>query len=889
VNSATQITALAPAGSAGVSDISLATLAGTTTSASAFTYVAQQQQQQVAPTITITPSTVPNPTFGAAYSQTLTASGGTAPYSYAVTSGALPAGLTLNTTGTLSGTPTAGGTFNFTVTATDGAASPGPYTGSQAYTVTVAAPTLTMTPAQAPLTVGNNVAYTQNFAASGGTAPYTYTVITGALPTGLTLSSGGVLTGTSTADGVYNFSVRATDSSTGIGPFTVTQSYTATVAVIPAPTIATLSVATGTAAGGTSVAITGTDLTGTSAVTFGGTAATSFTVVSATQVTAVSPAGSAGAVNVAVSTAGGTATLPAAFTYMAVQQIPPPPTVVAPANVAVTFNSTGTTIDLTSSVSGVSSSIAIATAPANGTTSVAGNVVTYTPTADYYGADSFTFTATGPGGTSAPASVSLNVAGGAPRAAPQTGNTGDNQMVSIELTRGAAVGPFTAATIVSTSPSDAATTRITSTGEGAARRFFLEATAAPRFGGTVRINYTLTNAFGTSPAGVVTLTVAARADPSKDRNVIALTEAQVQATRRFGRSQIANFMRRNEQLHNGGGRSSQNISVNVIDPTRERRAEDMMAAPVMPKRDSDMDGNATATDAPTAPASSSDTPTGLMASMSMWISGAIDIATRDATTFAPKLSANTSGISGGVDFKISKHSAIGFGGGYGDVTTDISGKTAELRASSNLFAVYGSTKLFDNGFLDVVAGHGSLDFKTRRRIAGTELTALGSRTGSMNIAAVSFGINRTIEALDWSLYSKLEYMDSSLAAYVETSGGARNNLRLSALEDKSYSAGLGVRLQRVMETGVGTVTPRLRAEWGREFGKADVQFVDYADIVDAASRSITGRHNEQNYYQTSIGTMIDLKNDWSFDLEYALNYNTATLSSGIKVQVSRAF
>ncbi len=81
------------------------------------------------PTITLAPSTLPEILAGVYYSQTITASGGTAPYTYAVTAGALPSGLTLSSGGVLSGTTTAGGSFGFTVTATDSAAC----TGSQAY------------------------------------------------------------------------------------------------------------------------------------------------------------------------------------------------------------------------------------------------------------------------------------------------------------------------------------------------------------------------------------------------------------------------------------------------------------------------------------------------------------------------------------------------------------------------------------------------------------------------------------------------------------------------------------------------------------------------------------------------------------------------------------
>ena len=87
--------------------------------------------QVVQPTsaITLTPSSLTAGQVGAGYSQALTATGGTAPYGYAVTSGSLPKGLVLSTGGVLSGTPTASGSATFNVTATD--SSSGKYTGSQ--------------------------------------------------------------------------------------------------------------------------------------------------------------------------------------------------------------------------------------------------------------------------------------------------------------------------------------------------------------------------------------------------------------------------------------------------------------------------------------------------------------------------------------------------------------------------------------------------------------------------------------------------------------------------------------------------------------------------------------------------------------------------------------
>lgn len=176
--------------------------------------------------VTVNPATIPNGTVAVAYSQTITASGGSAPYTFAVTAGALPGGLSLSAAGVLSGTPTAGGTFNVTVTATDSSS----FTGSRAYALNVD-PALISLPAT-PLAGGTlGTAYSATITlASGGTAPYAYAVTAGALPAGLTLNAAtGAITGTPSALGTFNFSITATDSSTGTGPYTVTQSYSVVV------------------------------------------------------------------------------------------------------------------------------------------------------------------------------------------------------------------------------------------------------------------------------------------------------------------------------------------------------------------------------------------------------------------------------------------------------------------------------------------------------------------------------------------------------------------------------------------------------------------------------------------------------------------------------------
>ena len=155
-----------------------------------------------------TPSPLQSGHINSAYAQNLTASGGTPPYAHwTISNGALPAGLTLSSTGVISGTPTTSGIFGFSVQVTDSAGA----TASAQFQLTIASGTLAITTAS-PLPAGKvNTAYSLSFGASGGNSPYAWTV-NGTVP-GLTISSTGLWSGTPATAGMYNFAVQVTDSS----------------------------------------------------------------------------------------------------------------------------------------------------------------------------------------------------------------------------------------------------------------------------------------------------------------------------------------------------------------------------------------------------------------------------------------------------------------------------------------------------------------------------------------------------------------------------------------------------------------------------------------------------------------------------------------------------
>lgn len=235
-------------------DASTGTIAGTPTTAGNYSFTARVSDSSTPPqsvtanfrttinsTILITTASLPGATAGKPYSAGLTAEGGKLPYTWSISGGSLPPGLSLNAaTGAISGTPSNAGTSGFTVKVSD-ASSPA-LSGTANLSIVVAGSIVITTTSVPNGTVG--IAYSAGLAAQYGALPYTWSISGGSLPSGLSLNPAtGAISGTPDTAGAFSFSVKVTDSSTPA--LSATQTYSGAIEAAK-PSITTSSLPGGT-------------------------------------------------------------------------------------------------------------------------------------------------------------------------------------------------------------------------------------------------------------------------------------------------------------------------------------------------------------------------------------------------------------------------------------------------------------------------------------------------------------------------------------------------------------------------------------------------------------------------------------------------------------------
>ncbi len=180
------------------------------------------------PVLRVVTESLPQAQVDAAYSASLEATGGSEPFVWTVSAGALPEGVSLAEDGAISGTPVSVGTFDVTFQVSD--QSVPSQQASQALSIVVAAGVLEIQPETLPGGTAGE-AYSAPLVAVDAQAPVVWSVSAGTLPPGVTLEANGELVGVPTQDGAFEFTVQAQDARQSVGQ----RVYTVTIEAAPAP------------------------------------------------------------------------------------------------------------------------------------------------------------------------------------------------------------------------------------------------------------------------------------------------------------------------------------------------------------------------------------------------------------------------------------------------------------------------------------------------------------------------------------------------------------------------------------------------------------------------------------------------------------------------------
>nr|WP_286999304.1 autotransporter domain-containing protein [Comamonas sp. UBA7840] len=757
-------------------------------------------------------------------------------------------------------------------------------------------------------------AYSQSFTASDGTAPYTYAITSGSVPTGLSLAANGILSGTPTVAGSYNFTVTATDKSTGVGaPFSNSRAYFVTVAAGAAPVVSGIAPNFGLSSGGTTVTITGTGFGGATAVTFGASSATGFTVNSATQITATAPAGT-GTVDIRVTTAGGTSATSAAdqFTYVVAPAIPSLSISDVTQNEGnsggAAFNFTVTLTSASASASAVTVNYATsngsATAPSDytatsGALTFAPGQITQTVTVQVNGDTTVEPDETFFVNLSSPFNATLGKSQGVATivnddnalsvSAPnKTVSVAAGAEAVVDVVAGATGGPFTAATVVSLAPASAGVATIAG-GTGAYSVRFVPAAS---FAGVAVVTYTLTNGAVQSAPATVTITVGARVDAAQDAEVAGLATAQASAAQRFTTAQVTNFTQRLESLHGSGwGRSNFGLSLATDDTRKMARNGNGVADQVIngnplrngmrtvglkPQRVAQAQP-APANDLPDLPGATTEQ---ARSPWAFWVNGAISYGRERTGDADERYRFTTNGISAGVDYRVNGWITVGTGLGISTDRSRVGNKGTRSNADSTVAVAYASMRPMQGVFVDALLGYGVLSFDSKRYITATGDMATGSRDGKQLFGSIATGLEFYRADWMWSPYARLEFSQAKLDAYTEN-GPATHALKYFDQTARSSKAVLGARAEGKMAVRWGHIMPQVRVEYARSFDEQNEAGLAYADLADQGpAYTLRGRAMDIGRWTVGLGGRLLLRSGTELGVEYTTNIDQSNAYVG---------
>ena len=780
--------------------------------------------------VTVSPATLPDAAFGAPYSQTITASssnGGTAPYTFTLSAGALPGGVTLAVSGVLSGTPTSAGTYNFTVQAT----STNGFSGTRAYSLVVATGSqaitaFSATPASPVFAPGGTFTVSATGGASGN--PVVFGTTTSAVCT----VSGNTVTMVSAG------ACSLTANQAGNGNYTAAPQAALNVAIGQAVQVITNFVATPGApvyAPGGSFTVAATGGASTSPVLFA-TTTPAVCTVSGNTVTTMAAGVCALTANQAAD--GNYTAAPQATLNVTISQAAQAITAFS-ATPAAPVYSPGGTFAL-SATAGASTSPLVFAGTSPAVCTVSGSTVTMVAA----GNCALTANQAGDANYTAAPQVTLNVViSAATPTLTWIGNlTRTMGQPSFDLPNPTSTssGTFTFSS-TNTSVATVVGRTVTLVGDGVTTLVATQAAAGSYLQGTVSI----------------TLTVSDRPDPTQDPSVVGGLQAQVDASLRFAQAQQTNIRDRLRQQRNNPA----NVSSNGLSLASTGAGGGSVS----------LDG---------APQSTSNLSSTLPPGWAVWSAGVVSVGGRDNRASSDGTDFLSDGITLGADWRINDRWLVGFAGGFGWDSTSLDDSRSDIDGDQQSLSVYGLWHSGEHLFVDGLLGWGQLGFDITRwsDVAGAKATA--ERDGDQAFGSLTLGYERMGAHSSLTGYGRLDASRTRLDAYREFGLGIYDLAYGDQTVDMS-SLAVGVEGSYVLTSSSGQVRPYWMLEYRDSLENTSDVALNYVLSPVAQDYRIGFTGYGENVFMYGAGLDVDVTTGWRLSLlfrrEHASNYGANTM------------
>lgn len=521
---------------------------------------------------------------------------------------------------------------------------------------------------------------------------------------------------------------------------------------------------------------------------------------------------------------------------------------------------TATTLDLAPFIVGSTiSGVSLVNSPKHGTVLVSGTRITYTPTTDYFGTDTFTYYASVQGQRSPDGVVNVTVVG---RPDP-TQNTSMLGMVSAQMDT---VKRFTKAQLFNFQQRLESLHHggrrgggrgvATTNGNALAQMMGVPVNGGQNLDQANAVTTTSNTAFGRAPA--------AGAVNSASENGGVANAAPVMLAYQGGSPERGQVSDANNDLVGLLNSPIANTFVSALKSASFNLAA-LSSATGMGLGDSDNSGE-----------------------LDFWISGNLRFGSRNKVGEVGYNNFTTDGVTIGADKRISEQMVLGMGVGYAHDKTIIGEDGTKTVSDGTSVAVYGSYQPMQNTYLDALIGYGVTNFNSDRYVSSVSDFAKLTRKGDQIFASVTGGYEFRENGYMLSPYGRVDLAYDRLRGGTET-GVGQNALHFNAQNSRSAQVSLGVRAEATHQMDFGIAYPHARLEFQHSMSNDGDANIQYADLLSTNYR-ISAINSDRNAVVFGLGSDFILNHGMKITFDYQTLRSTDHESSqGISFRLTKEF